>query len=52
MWKMVEEKTLEGTEAFDRSLSTIITTEEDLEKNIDLFEEALQSACRRTSLNH
>ena len=40
-----------GAEELDKYLSTKITTEEDLEQNIDLFAETVQSACRRTFQN-
>jgi hypothetical protein len=37
-----------GAEEIDNLLSTIIATGNDLEQNIELMEEAIQSACRRT----
>jgi len=40
-----------GTEELDKYLSTMITTEDDLEQQVDLFSEAVQSACWRTFQN-
>jgi hypothetical protein len=37
-----------GAEEIDNLLSTIIATGNYVEQNIDLMEEAIQSACRRT----
>lgn len=37
-----------GTEELAKYLSTIITTGKNLEQQVDIFEKALQSACRRT----
>jgi len=52
MRKMANNKIKGGeAEELDKYLSTKITTEEDLEQNIDLFAEAVQSACRRTFQN-
>ena len=52
MRKMANNKIKGGeAEELDKYLSTKITTEEDLEQNIDLFAEAVQSVCRRTFQN-
>jgi len=51
MRKMANNKINGEEEELDKYLSTKITTEEDLEQNIDLFAEAVQSACRRTFQN-
>jgi actin-like ATPase involved in cell morphogenesis len=37
-----------GAEEIDNFLSTVIATGNDLEQNIELMEEAIQSACKRT----
>ena len=37
-----------GEEELDKTISTIVPTENDLEKLVDTFAEAIQSACRRT----
>ena len=37
-----------GAEEIDKFLSSVIATGNDLEQNIGLMEEAIQSACRRT----
>ena len=37
-----------GEEKLDKTLSTILSTESDLEKFVDTFAEALQSVCRKT----
>jgi hypothetical protein len=50
MRKITNNKIKGGAEELDKYLSTKIT-EEDLEQNIDLFAEAIQSACRRTFQN-
>jgi len=50
MRKMANNK-IRGSEELDKYLSTKITTEKDLEQNIDLFAKAVQSACRRTFQN-
>jgi len=45
MWKTANNTHLEGgTEELDKYLSTMITTEYDLEQQVDLFSEAVQSA--------
>jgi hypothetical protein len=52
MWKMATNKSIEGgVEELDRYLSTIITTENDLEQHVDIFAEAIQSTCKRTFQN-
>ena len=52
MRKMANNKIKGGeAEELDKYLSTKITTEEDLEQNIDLFAEAVQPACKRTFQN-
>jgi hypothetical protein len=49
---MANNKNIEGgAEELDKYLFSKITTENDLEQNVDLFSEALQSACRRTFQN-
>jgi hypothetical protein len=48
---MANNKIKGGAEKLEKYLPTKITTEEDLEQNIDLFAEAVQSACRRTYQN-
>jgi len=40
-----------GTKELDKYLSTMITTENDLEQQVNLFFEAVQSACWRTFQN-
>jgi hypothetical protein len=46
MWKMANNKNIERrAEELDKYLSTMITKENDLEWYIDLFAEAIQSAC-------
>ena len=37
-----------GAEKIDNVLSTVVATGNDLEQNIELMEEAIQTACRRT----
>jgi len=52
VWKMAPNKNIEGgVEELDRYLSTITTTENDLEQHVDIFAEAIQSACKRTFQN-
>ena len=52
MWKMAINKSIEGgVEELNRYLSTIITTENDLEQHVDILAEAIQSACKRTFQN-
>ena len=36
MWKMATNKSIEGVEELDKYLSTIITTENDLEQHVDI----------------
>jgi len=46
MWKTANNTHFEGgTEELDKYLSTMIRTENDLEHQVDLFSEAVQSAC-------
>jgi len=48
MQKMADNKIKGGEgEELDEFMATIITIEEDLEQNVELFTEAVQSACRR-----
>jgi hypothetical protein len=48
MGKMADNKIKGGVdEELDKFISTIITTEKDLEQNVQLFTEAVRSACRR-----
>jgi hypothetical protein len=52
MQKMADNKIKGGVdEELEKFISTIITTEEDLEQNVELFTEAVQSACMRTFQN-
>ena len=52
MWKLSDNIIIGGgAKELDRYLTTMITTGNDLERHIDLFEEALQTACRRTLRN-
>ena len=52
MWKMANNKSIEGgAKELDKYLSTIITTEKDMEHHVDIFAEAPQSARRRTFQN-
>ena len=52
MRKMADNKIKGGEdEELDEFIATIITLEEDLEQNVELFTEAVQSACRRTFQN-
>jgi hypothetical protein len=52
MWKTANNTHFEGgTEELDKHLSTTITTENDLEQQVNLFSEAVQSACWRTFQN-
>jgi len=52
MRKMADNKIKGGeAEELDEFMATIITLEEDLEQNVQLFTEAVQSACRRTFQN-
>jgi len=52
MWKLSDNITIGGgAEELDRYLTTMITTGNDLERQIDLFDEALQTACRRSLRN-
>jgi hypothetical protein len=49
---MANNKNIEGgAEELDKYLFSKITTENDLEQNVDLFAEALQSPYRRTIQN-
>lgn len=49
---MANNKSIEGgAEELDKYLSTIITTEKDLEHHVNISAEAPQSACRRTFQN-
>jgi hypothetical protein len=48
---MADNKIKGGDEELDKFISTIITTEGDLEQNVEVFTEAVQSACRRTLQN-
>ena len=49
MWKMANNTHIEeGTNELDKYLPTKITTENDLEQQVDLFSEAVQSPCWRT----
>ena len=50
MWKLSDNITIGGAEELDRYLTTMITGN-DLERQIDLFDEALQTACRRSLRN-
>ena len=50
MWKLSDNITIGGAEELDRYLTTMITGN-DLERQIDLFDEALQTACRRSLQN-
>jgi hypothetical protein len=55
MKKMADNKNRGGgvrtAEELDEFISSKITTEEDLEKNVESFAEAVQSACRRSFQN-
>jgi len=52
MWKTANNAHFEvGTEELDKYLCTMIKTENDLEQQVDLFSEAVQSACWRTFQN-
>jgi len=52
VWKTANNKHFEGRiEELDKHLSTLITTGNDLEQQVDLFSEVVQSACWRTFQN-